>query len=289
MFRVNRVSSESCFVRIFFEWIVIRVYPDAGGIDFVRHGTLLCPESVPVNAWPIVCRLVCTITLSMLSGCEAEADRSLPTVTSVAADDSITDQPRSEPSAQPLPGPRDSLQSLRQARLERRYSDLGDYLMAEQSDEVLAFVRAADRLTVAANLLRRRAVERWGLAAAELLDYRDVSHILGVLSRDVTLTSERIETDRAFVNFQLADRLPLQTAEMRRVKGRWVLVCDPVTGVAEEIVKLAGLLEQVAGEISQGERSADDVRSDLNLRQTPIVRRLTRLLDAGKDGAPHDP
>jgi len=168
---------------------------------------------------------------------------------------------------------------MRQLRLAGRYRDLEPFLLPEQLPAVLAQIRAVDRLHATANVLRHRVDQRFGLSAAQEFDYRQAANILGPLSPDVELLREDAAGDRAIVTFQVAGRLPIESAELVYRDGGWQLDADPVAGVPEQILKLADLLERMADALTRRGYSVEQLRDELELRTRPILRRLQTLVD----------
>lgn len=183
-------------------------------------------------------------------------------------------------------GPTETVERLRDYRFTGRYSLIEPFLLPEQRSAVIAQIRAVDRLHAAAKMLRRRVRHRLGMAAAQEFDFRQVANLLGVFSPDVTLLTERIDVDRATVSFQVADRIPLDAAEMLRRENHWVLVSDPIDGVPDELLKLALLLERIADQVNGNDLTVDELRREIKLRQAPILRRLKKLVTSATPRTP---
>ncbi len=203
--------------------------------------------------------------------------------------DRRSEKPGSTPSgsdANPAEEPADQLSPmatilcLRELRSAGRYSAIERHLRPGQRVAVMTQLRAGDRLVATARLLRRRVEERFGLAAAQEFDYRAAGNVLGVFSNDVTLVSEQITADRARVTFQVASRLPLESVDLVRSENRWVLVADPIDGVPEQLYELADLLERLADAVQRDQITLPELRSQLALRQRPILRRIQELVKA---------
>lgn len=175
-------------------------------------------------------------------------------------------------------GPMETLQLLRKHQPAGDHAGIEPFLLADQRDLVIAQMCAVDRLVDATAVLRARIEERFGLGAAQDFDYGQVANILGVLSRDVTLLTETVQDARARVTFQVADRVPLESAEMVRRDHRWLLVVDPIEGVPEEIEKLAAVIAEVADAVRDGAYTVTNLRREIDRRQAPILRRLSELV-----------
>lgn len=174
-------------------------------------------------------------------------------------------------------GPMETLRLLRLHRAAGDHAGMSPFLLADQRDAVIAQIRAVDRLVDATALLRLRVEERFGLGVAQDFDYGQAANILGVLSRDVTLLTETVQGESARVTYQVADRVPLEVAELVRRDDRWVLVADPIEGMPEEIAKLADVIADVAGGVRARAQTAIEVRREIDRRQAPILRRLGEL------------
>ena len=175
-------------------------------------------------------------------------------------------------------GPIETLRLMRRHRLAGDHVGIEPFLLADQRDLVIAQMRAVDRLIDATAVLRTGLEERFGLGAAQEFDYGQVANILGVLSRDVTLLTETVQDGRASVTFQVANRVPLESAEMVRRDDRWLLAVDPIEGVPAEIEKLAAVIAEVADGVRDGTYVARDLRRDIDRRQAPILHRLAELI-----------
>ncbi|NOT02854.1 MAG: hypothetical protein HOP29_19820 [Phycisphaerales bacterium] len=175
------------------------------------------------------------------------------------------------------------IQTIQRIRVEcdaGRHSAAETYLLAEQRKAVIAQIRAVDRLQSAAEALARRAADRFGLAAAEALDFTRSADVLGVLSRHARLVSQRVESDRATVVYQVGDRLPLESVELMRRGDGWILVTEAIEGVPEEIAKLAGVVERSIGGLLDDGLTLEELRRDVDLRASPIFRRLQHLTES---------
>ena len=181
-------------------------------------------------------------------------------------------------------GPIETIETLRSHRRSGRYSRIEPNLLPQQRSAVIAQIRSVDRLAAAARVFRGEVGKQFGMSAAQEFDYTQVVNILGVLSQDVTLLTERIIGDRAEVSFQVCERVPLETAHLIRNEGRWTLVDDPIEGVAETLLKLAFLLERVTAQLGEKPFTLEELRREITLRQTPILRRLERIV-TGDDSA----
>jgi hypothetical protein len=195
-------------------------------------------------------------------------------------------------------GPSDTaiatLRKIRTWREQGLLSKVERYLLADQRAAIIDQIRAIDRLTVVVRSLQSRVRDQFGLAAAQSFNHlSEVANIAGVLSRDVKIIDESAtdptdadDSARATIVFQIKDRLPLNTVEMVNRDGRWMLVEEPIAGVAREILNIALLLERVTKRVDEQGMTIDLLRREIALRQTPILRRLQKLVTAASISDP---
>lgn len=169
-----------------------------------------------------------------------------------------------------------------------RYDAAETFLIPDQQAAVIAQIRAVERLHGAAEGLSRRTADRFGLAATESVKYTRSANVLGPLSPHARLLNYRLESDHATVIYQVGDRLPLESIEMTRRDGRWLLVTDAIEDMPGEIEKLAGVLEHGIVALDDPGTGLDDFRRDLELHAAPILRRL-RLLTESAGGRSTNP
>lgn len=182
--------------------------------------------------------------------------------------------------------PMETILRLRAFRERGRYSRIERFLLPEQRTAVLSQLRAVDRLIATARLLQRRVRTHLGTGAAQsFAHYAQVGNIIGVFSDDVTLLDEHVDGASARVTFQVAGRLPLGTVSMTRDRDRWLLNADPIDGVPEQLLKLAGMLERLADRVVEEGLSAETLHREIALRQSGILRRLEKLVADAEDAS----
>lgn len=178
--------------------------------------------------------------------------------------------------------PLQTIEVLRAWRSRGEFSKIEDFCLPDQRAAVIAQLRAVDRLVAAGRALQNRVREHMGLAASQTFaPYSQLENISGVFSTDVELLAEHIDVDRADVTFQVAGRIPTESVSMVRRGDRWMIVADPISGVPEELLRLTSLLQRMT-DLVTGDKgiTADELRHEIAVRQSPILRRLNALISA---------
>ncbi len=186
----------------------------------------------------------------------------------------------------PAPDPRTpirTLEYLRSLRHQSQYRQLSEHLSGDARDDLVSLLRAVDRLVAASTMLTDRARTAYGPAVADQFRYDSFTNIAGLFSQDVKFISEDIDDDRATVVFQIADRLPLETANLRRNDSHWTLLTEPIGELPDAIFDLAGLFERMARRLVEKKLTADQVHSELALRRSPILRRIESIAAQRED------
>ncbi len=237
--------------------------------------------SVLLRRTTILARLA-IVAAPALCGCDPDT-RSTPSRAHAG-------QPASTAAETPRPGgltPMQTIEYLRDMRIQGRYSRIEPFLPPEQCAVVIAQIRAVDRLIVAGSLLQNRAREHMGTGAAQSFDrYAQLANIAGVFSNDVAVIGQLIDGDRAQVSYSVAGRLPLKSVELLRRKGRWVMQCVAIEGVPELLIKLAFLLERMSELIVERHMTAAQLHREIELRQSTILRQMRKLITAAGIRAP---
>ncbi len=174
--------------------------------------------------------------------------------------------------------PTETIHRLRKFRTDARYSKIEPHLQPVQASVVLDLLRATDRLNLATLLLHRRVTEHMGTAAGQRFNYDQTANLVGIFSRDVTLLTEKIDDDHATLSYQIAGHVPLETAEFVRKNDRWILSTDPVAGVPEQILELAFIIERISANLNKTQYTPDELQREITLRQSPVMRRLKKIL-----------
>lgn len=217
--------------------------------------------------------LTIVLAVGILFGCKQQAAPTQARAPGAEADTEVVPASRLSDLS-----PMGTVELLRTYREKRLYREIEPFVLLEQRATVIAQLRAVDRLVLTSGLLQQRIKKHLGLAVAQEFRYDQVANIVGIFSRNVTLLTQRINGDRATITYQVAAQLPIETAKFVRRNNRWVLLADPIPGVPEQILKLADLMERMARRIERKPLTAEELRHDLRLRQTPILRRIQRLI-----------
>ena len=155
-------------------------------------------------------------------------------------------------------------------------------LIAPQYREpIMVLVRAVDELVAAEARLQRAIREVVGEGSATHFRRRQqVVNILGALSRDVEVIYESVTGDTARVTIQVASRIPLETVDLEKHEGRWLVVSDePIPGLAAELRNLAKATRRVVGELQRRRLTVEGVYKELALRQRPVFERIAKLTE----------
>ena len=175
-------------------------------------------------------------------------------------------------------GPIESLRNLRQAVSARRWDQTRPFLPDAAADETIAQMAAIGRLHLAARAMRNAVKDRFGLAAAQEFDFRNIEQLLGPLSESARLLDESINGSHARVAYQLANRLPNRSADLILSGGTWRLDVHPIASLPEAVDRLASLLRRMTGEIDSRRLDLVTFRRELAIRRQPILRTIERLV-----------
>lgn len=179
--------------------------------------------------------------------------------------------------------PADVVRQVNEYRRTGRRGRIEECIVPEQRTAVLELVQAIDQLLAANEGLRQAVCTQLGSAQASSFDLSSMANYTGVLSRDVRVVDEKITGERAEVTIQIARRVPLDTVQLVRREGRWLIrTQNPVPGVAAEVRKLAQVLREGARALKDKQWTAEQLRSELAARQEPITRRIAALTAAAR-------
>lgn len=180
--------------------------------------------------------------------------------------------------------PIEIVRKMRRAREDGRLLELYDYVAPRQGDAVVELVQAVDRLVMANNALREEVETHHGLGLAQALDRPQVANIIGVFSCDVTVVGESVSDGQAVVTYQVRERLPVNRVILHRYKNQWRIETDPpVDGLAEQIRKLAGVLDSIAGHVRNGDYDARQTLEEWKLRTGGVMRKIEKLVAGDHD------
>lgn len=212
------------------------------------------------------------IPLVALLGCE----RSPTHQGGTTHDKAVTAESASDPGDRTSPS--DTIRRVHEHRLAGRVTRIGPHLLPEQRLAVLDLIRAVDRLAGGNDVLRSAAEKQFGAASAMAFDRPAIGDIIGVFSRDVEVIDERIDGDSATVTIQVGGRVPLQEVRLIHRDRRWLIESDPpITGVADQLRKLADIMLDTARRVREGKLTAAALQEELDARAAPIGRRLAEL------------
>ena len=215
--------------------------------------------------------------LLLTAACAGGAcDRSLP---ARPPDPAAASPPSPTPhSERRVISPSQTVHEARRLRNQSAFDDLEEYLLPEQRTAVIAHLLAVDRLVAAHRSLNRLIEERIGPGSATRIDADAIANIAGVFSTDVEIVDETIDDDYAVVTFSVAGRIPLEEITLVRRENRWRLRGQaPAPELSLQLRKLAEAADRVSLLLNTRGMTADDLRSELALRQDPILRRIQEL------------
>jgi hypothetical protein len=189
----------------------------------------------------------------------------------------------SPPSPTPAPdgrviSPSQTVHEARRLRNRSAFDDLEEYLLPDQRTAVIANLLAVDRLVVAYRSLNRLIEDRIGPGSATWINADAIANIAGVFSADVEIIDETIDDDYALVAFSVAGRVPLEEITLVRRDNRWRLRGEaPAPELSLQLRKLAAAADRVRLLLNTRDMTADELRSELALRQDPILKRIQEL------------
>ena len=181
--------------------------------------------------------------------------------------------------------PLETVRFIHQCRTNGKYQDMLDSFEPEHRSAIMSLVLAVDELVAAEARLQRKLRENVGEGTATHFGHRtQVANILGPLSRDVKVVSEKISGDTAEVSFQVASRLPLESVKLKKQNETWLMVMEKtIPELAVELRNLAGTIRRVADELAGRNYTAQQVYKELNLRQQPILERIAKLVSESQE------
>jgi len=186
--------------------------------------------------------------------------------------------------------PSDVVRHVNEYRRTGRRGLIADCIVPEQRTAVLELVQAIDQLLAANEGLRQAVCTQLGSAQASSFDLSGMANYTGVLSRDVRVIDEQITGEQAEVTIQVAKRVPLDTVQLVRRDGCWLIrTQNPVPGVAAEVCKLAQVLREGARALKDKQWTAAQLRSELSARQAPITRRIATLTAEARNRSGDNP
>lgn len=186
-------------------------------------------------------------------------------------------------------GPAKLLDQIRLVHQERRYTELECMVDPARLTTLVRTLMAVDRLLSVSQQLRETAEHRVGPTAAEICNLGMLADYLGPFSRNVRVVSSRIDDGKAWVSYQVGERVPIERAQMRLEGERWVYVPDE----ADE--KLPDVLRRLTDELvtlrTQAERGTYNERAFMDEYtrriQEPLAAHLAEAEEAHKAKSAH--
>ncbi|MCB9866383.1 MAG: hypothetical protein H6816_07085 [Phycisphaerales bacterium] len=243
------------------------------------------PQRARTRFTPLASRL-CAATLALLvatgPGCTREEPSSASATTTSTVSAKAPTVSRS-PSA--------TVKDLHDARWSGQHKAMLALIVPEQRDAVLSLVLAVDQLIAAEDMLQQALRNGIGEGSAERFrQRRQVANIIGPLSRDVEVVGEHIDGDHAEVTIQIAGRVPLERVELVHRDAGWLVQTDdPIPGLADALKDLAAVTRRFAGDVKRSHYDAATAEHELELRQTPVLRRIAQLTADARGKHTDDP
>lgn len=171
--------------------------------------------------------------------------------------------------------PRDVIAAVNDVRRSGRYQQLDNYLAPGQAGRHVPILLAIDQVLAANRALQKAGAERFGRAAMFGYDVELIGDYYGVLSMQVHAVRETVTGEEAVVMVQEGDHVPLQPVRLIRQDGGWRLMLeDPEPGLAERLNKLAGVLDDIRGQLDRKIQSVVDLRTAYRYRVWPIIEAI---------------
>jgi hypothetical protein len=159
---------------------------------------------------------------------------------------------RSTPQAEPE-GPAKLFSQLRLVHETCRYTELESLVQPSRLATLVRTLMAVDRLLTASQQLQETAEQHVGPTAAEVCNLGVLADYLGPFSRNATIVSTRIEGDKAWVSYQVGERVPIERVQMRLEGARWRYMPDEADeGLPDLLRDLTDKLLQLKVEAQSG-------------------------------------
>jgi hypothetical protein len=238
--------------------------------------------------------LIVALLVLLPTGCSRESQ---PAPLEPVAEQATAPEPQPEaqspakPAVGDLPaehlGPADVVRRVNEHRRAGRLGEMADYVAEDQRAAVIDLVGAVDQLLLDNLVLQDRIKASGGKAIATLFDRRDAANIIDVFSHDVEVAGEQVDGDSAEVTIRVGQRLPFSVVRLQRQDGGWIIQPDPpVPGLADEIRHLGKALRRVAQTVEQRELSVEEIKKEIEFWQTPVLKRIEKLLDEARSDHP---
>lgn len=176
------------------------------------------------------------------------------------------------------PSPIEVVRLVHEQRVAGGLGLVGHHVVPERRSHVLGLLQAMDRLLWANQVLQAAVVSRFGRATARVFDRSRAANAIGVFSHDVEVLDQQVDGDNAVVTIQIAGRVPLDEVKLVRREHRWLIQTDPpITGVADELHRLAEVLVDAARMLDKTAMTPVELKKELDLREAAIGRRIAEL------------
>jgi hypothetical protein len=167
----------------------------------------------------------------------------------------------------------------------RDYDGLAGFILEDQRESTLSFLRAVDGVLDANSRLRGSAIERYGRVLADSWDLSAIQNNLGVFSTDTRILGQRFRGERAEVTLQEGEQVPLVRAQFRRVNRIWLLVPEPIpTAIAPELTRLGREIDALADRVEAGADYLEYLKA-FPEKIAPLIARVMSADDAGRTAA----
>ena len=181
--------------------------------------------------------------------------------------------------------PADVVRRVNQLRRAGRLREMLQYVADDRRSPVLDLVQAVDELLLANRILQDRIKASGGEAIATLFDRSGVANVIDVFSYDVAVLREEVHGDSAAVTIQVGRRLPLSTVRLVRRGNAWLIdPGPPIPGLPDELRKLGKALRRVAQTVEQGPMTTEQIEKEMEFWQTPVLRRIEKLIEQAREG-----
>jgi hypothetical protein len=182
--------------------------------------------------------------------------------------------------------PLDVARALRSLHQQRRYLPLARLVVPEQRTLLVDTLMALDRLFEANERAKRAVISMHGEMVATEFDLGGLADEIGLFSRYVELSGERLDGDRATVLAQVSGRIPLDEFRFVRRDGRWLYSPQaPIPSLPRIVRELAAGIEMFAAQLERGGLSVEQIRSEFYHRVFRRVREIREQLPSSRPTA----
>jgi hypothetical protein len=167
---------------------------------------------------------------------------------------------------------------MRKLHAERDYDRLATFVAPAGRAAFLDTLMAMDQFTAANTALQASLGATIDEALLPEWDLSPWADAMGLFAPQVKIIASDDDGRTASVRFQVADHVPLESAELAWINDRWTYDPGPaLPALAPAIRELASTLNALAREVRRSPRSRDELDAEFRLR---VVPRLNRVLAA---------